>query len=110
MIQNLLNKWNVSKKSICENLNMSLAKIAIKRKEKPMSDEVKEEVAAPVEEVVQSNPKQYLLMVDEASMVFLGKLMPSVLFVQVEGLAMKDNDQHMLLVNPVKKSEEEPSL
>lgn len=76
-----------------------------------MSDEVivPEEAVIPAEEVA-PKPKQYLLMVDEASMIFLGKLIPAMLFVQVEGLAMKDNDQYMLLVNPVKKVEEKTEL
>ena len=52
---------------------------------------------------VTAHPKQYLVMVDEMAMTFLGKLVPSMLFVQVEGMAMKDNSDHMLLVNPIAK-------
>jgi hypothetical protein len=48
-------------------------------------------------------PKQYLIMADELHMAILGKIVPGLLFVQVEGMAMKDNSDHMLLVNPVAK-------
>ena len=47
--------------------------------------------------------KQYLIMADEIHMAMLGKMMPGLLFVQVEGLAMQGNSDHMLLVNPVQK-------
>ena len=50
-------------------------------------------------------PKQYLVMVDETNMIFLSKLMPSMLFVHVEGMAMQGNSEHMLLVNPIAKTE-----
>lgn len=69
-----------------------------------MSEELKQEVVAPVETpVAPPKPKQYLVMVDELSMAILGKLIPSMLFVQVEGMAMQGNDNHMLLVNPTNK-------
>lgn len=48
-------------------------------------------------------PKQYLLMADEMTMAILGRIMPGMLFVQVEGLAMQGNSDHMLLVNPLNK-------
>lgn len=50
-----------------------------------------------------ANPKQYLLMADEVTMPILGKLIPGLLYVQVEGMAMQGNDNHMLLVNPMVK-------
>ena len=48
-------------------------------------------------------PKQYLLMVDEASMAVMARLMPSLLFVAVEGLSMKDDPNHVVLVSPLPK-------
>ena len=63
-----------------------------------MNEEVKQEdIETP------PKPKQYLLMVDEVTMAILAKIMPGLLFVQVEGLAMEGNDNHMLLVNPMVK-------
>lgn len=57
---------------------------------------------APVETpIVSPKPKQYLLMADELHMSVLGKIIPGLLFVQVEGMAMQNNSTHMLLVNPV---------
>jgi hypothetical protein len=66
-----------------------------------MSEEVIQEEVAP--EAPIPKPKQYLVMVDEITMAILGKIMPGLLFVQVEGMAMQGNDNHMLLVNPVVK-------
>lgn len=70
-----------------------------------MSEELKQEVVADglAPMAPPSKPKQYLVMVDELSMAILGKLIPSMLFVQVEGMAMQGNDNHMLLVNPLNK-------
>lgn len=65
----------------------------------PMNEELNEmTVEAP-------KPKQYLIMADEMHMALLGKLLPGLLFVQVEGMAMQGNDTHMLLVNPIVKVE-----
>lgn len=57
-----------------------------------------EEVKAPA-----PKPKQYLLLADELHMAMLGKLMPGLMFVQVEGLAIQNNDSYMMLVNPIAK-------
>lgn len=62
--------------------------------EAPVQDQAVLEVAPP-------KPKQYLIMADELHMAMLGKLLPGLLFVQVEGMAMQNNSTHMLLVNPV---------
>jgi len=65
-----------------------------------MSEEiVPEAVEAP------PKPKQYLVMVDELSRAIIGKIMPGILFVEIEGMAMEGNANHMLLVNPVPKVE-----
>lgn len=48
-----------------------------------------------------AKPKQYLLMADELHMALISKLLPGMLFVQVEGMGMQNNSTHMLLVNPV---------
>ncbi len=61
-----------------------------------MSEEVKQE-----ETPAQTKPKQYLLVVDEISMAILGRIMPGLMFVQVEGIGMQNNPNHMLLVNPI---------
>lgn len=56
------------------------------------------EVAAPA-----AKPKQFLILADELHMALLGKLIPGLLYVQVEGMNMEHNPNYMLLVNPVKK-------
>lgn len=57
---------------------------------------------APVETAKdESKPKQYLLMADELHMAVLGKIIPGLLFVQVEGMGMQNNPNYMLLVNPI---------
>lgn len=60
-------------------------------------------VEAPVQEPVSTppKPKQYLLMADELHMAMLGKIMPGLQFVPVEGMAVQNNPNHMFLVNPV---------
>lgn len=68
-----------------------------------MSSGAQTEVDPVKEEVVAPKPKQYLIMTDEIHRAILGKIMPGILFVQVEGMAMKDNSDHMLLVNPIVK-------
>ena len=68
-----------------------------------MSEEIKvPEAEAAVAPIVK--PKQFLLMADESMMIFLGKIMPTLMFVQVEGMAMQGNTDHMLLVSPVAKT------
>jgi hypothetical protein len=66
--------------------------------EEKMSDTMPEEPVSPVK------PKQYLLMVDEASKDALGRLIPSLTFVQIEGMGMQNNSDHMLLVSPLPKT------
>lgn len=52
-------------------------------------------------------PKQYIILIDDVAMAVLGKLMPSLKFCLVEGLAIPDNPHYHLLANPIiKKSEE----
>lgn len=64
-----------------------------------MSEEIKE-APAPVEA---PKAKQFLILADEMHMALLGRLIPGLLYVQVEGMAMQGNSDYMLLVNPVKK-------
>ena len=52
---------------------------------------------------VPPKPKQYLMVCDEMNMALLARLCPGMLFVQVEGMAVKDNENYMLLVNPITK-------
>jgi len=51
-------------------------------------------------------PKQYLLMVDQLNMVLLSKMMPTLLFVEVEGYINGDG-KHQFLVNPLPQKDEE---
>lgn len=48
-------------------------------------------------------PKQYLIMADELHMALFARLLPGLLFLQVEGMNVEKNDQHMLLVTPKPK-------
>ena len=73
-----------------------------------MSEElVQPEVAAPVEAPA-PKPKQYLLMIDEINVAILSRLIPSIQFVQVEGIHMQNNDTHMALVSPMVKLVSQP--
>lgn len=45
--------------------------------------------------------KQYLLLANEIHMALLGRLMPGLMFLQVEGINLKENDSYMVLVNPI---------
>lgn len=47
-----------------------------------------------------SEPKRYMLVVDEMSVPYFAKLMPSLFFVEVQALNMIDNNNHLLLVMP----------
>ena len=58
------------------------------------------------EEVIEKS-KQYLLMADQLHMALFSKLMPGLQFIEVEGIAMKDNKKYNLLANPVPEKEEE---
>jgi len=49
--------------------------------------------------------KQYIMMVDELSMAFFGRVCPSIQFLEVVGMNMVDNDTHQLLANPLNKLE-----
>lgn len=44
--------------------------------------------------------KQYLLMVDEMNLALLGRVIPGLQFVQVEGFNMDSSKTHMALVTP----------
>jgi hypothetical protein len=46
-------------------------------------------------------PKQYLLMADELHMAVLSKLLPGLMYVQVQGMAIAGNSDHMILVSPL---------
>lgn len=65
----------------------------------PEAVEVPKAVETPPDAPAQK-PKQFLLVADEFTMAVMSKIMPGMLFVEVQGMAMKDNDTHMLLVNP----------
>lgn len=54
-----------------------------------------------VKKMSEEKSKRYLLMADELHMGLIAKLIPGMLFVEVEGMAMQNNTTHMLLANPV---------
>ena len=55
------------------------------------------------EDVLPVKSKKYLLMVDELSLVFLSKIIPSIQFCEVEGMSMEGNPGYQLLANPMKQ-------
>lgn len=69
-----------------------------------MSEEVKE---AEVPEAPKL--KQYLLVVDDITMAFLGKIMPGIRYIEVEGMHVAGNDKHQFLVNPLQLPQEPPA-
>jgi len=48
--------------------------------------------------------KQYILMTDEITMMMISKMIPSIVFLEVQGMNMQGDSEHMLLVTPVAKS------
>ncbi len=46
-------------------------------------------------------PKQYLLMVNEISMIMLSKMLNGIQFLEVEGMPIKENENVMVMVTPV---------
>ncbi len=48
------------------------------------------------------NPKQYLLMVNEISMLMLSKMFNGIEFLEVEGMHIKENERVMVMVTPIK--------
>jgi hypothetical protein len=53
--------------------------------------------------VEQPKPKQYLLMVDDVFMAVLGRIVPGMRFVEVEGMSLEGNNQSMVLATPIPK-------
>lgn len=51
--------------------------------------------------------KQYILIADEINISLLGKVMPGLKFLEVEGMNLKDHEGYQLLVNPMPKKEED---
>lgn len=49
----------------------------------------------------QPKPKQYILMVNDLSMLMLSKMFHGIQFLEVEGMNIKDDPTHMLMVTPV---------
>lgn len=45
-------------------------------------------------------PKQYLLVTDDLGMAFLSKVIPSITFVEVQGMNMQGCETVQFLVNP----------
>jgi len=57
------------------------------------------------EQAQETVKKQYIMMVDEISMAFFGRVCPSIQFLEVVGMNMAENDTHQLLANPINKLE-----
>jgi len=55
-------------------------------------------------------PKQYLPLLDEVGMACMRHLMPSMQFVEVEGMMMSDNNAYQVLVNPLPVPKEENQI
>ena len=68
-----------------------------------MTNEETQPPQEPTQDVAPPKPKQYLLMIDESMVAHLGKIFPCIMYVQVEGVKMNDNEAYTVLVNPVKE-------
>ena len=49
------------------------------------------------------------MILDDLHMAILAKLIPGARFIEVEGMAVKDNTDYMILVNPIIKTALPPS-
>lgn len=56
------------------------------------------------EETIQ--PKQYLMVVDEITMAIMGRIMPGIRYLQVEGAPTQGDANYQVLVTPVASKEE----
>lgn len=45
--------------------------------------------------------KQYIIMVEEVHMVILSRIFQGLKFLEVEGMNIKDDPKHMIMVTPV---------
>lgn len=45
--------------------------------------------------------KRYLVLADELHRALLGRLMPGLMFTEVEGIRIKESDGYAVLVNPL---------
>jgi hypothetical protein len=54
-----------------------------------------------LQEVGESQPKQYLLLVDSLNMLLLGKMMPGLGFVEVQGMKIKEKETHYVMISPI---------
>jgi hypothetical protein len=89
---------------IIENKTTSQAGIPTPEKEIVDPTVVKDNIESqPKSNIPVPKPNQYLIVVDDYHMAMLSKLMPGVLFVLVEGMTIKDNPNHQVLVNPLPK-------
>lgn len=52
--------------------------------------------------------KQYLIMADEVHMAVIGKMMPGIRFVEVQGINIDSQPNHTFLVNPKPVAEDKP--
>lgn len=55
-----------------------------------------------IEETPPVAPKQFLMVVDEVSMALLGRMVPGIKFLAVEGMDIPGNTNHRILVTPIK--------
>lgn len=47
-------------------------------------------------------PKQYIVLVDQIGLACMGKLMPGLQFIEVEGMEIPDNKGYQLIATPLK--------
>ncbi len=50
--------------------------------------------------------KQYLVMVDDLNMALLGKIIPGLQYLPVEGMTLQGQDVYQMLVSPLPKPQE----
>jgi len=47
--------------------------------------------------------KKYAVLVDDMTMAYLGKIIPSLRFLEIEGVNLQGHEGNVFLVNPVKE-------
>jgi hypothetical protein len=70
-----------------------------------MSESIKEEEVTPETSPGPIAPpprKEFFLMVDEIQMSLLSRVLPGIQYVEVQGMNIKDEPNHLLLVTPIK--------
>lgn len=55
-------------------------------------------------------PRQYVPLLDDVTIAMLSRLVPSMKFVQIEGMMVDGNTNHQFLVSPLNKMPDAPSV